>query len=192
MTTRPSSVSSKACSDDAPRLSRLQRHHATEANNLALLGVALALPDKRHLVISAVEHPAVMQPARHFAYRRSRHGGTSGTPAASADDATPRRPACAVARPLASGDSRFSTQRPRRAGAAENQHCEALFQYGAAHATNTAIQVVCQSRIHHNGKPKTNPESGTGDAATHLVAGFVGRFKTFDLPASFTPIYASG
>ncbi|CAM4295996.1 cysteine desulfurase family protein [Vreelandella rituensis] len=38
---------------------------ATEANNLALLGVASACtPNKRHLVISAVEHPAVMAPAR--------------------------------------------------------------------------------------------------------------------------------
>lgn len=39
---------------------------ATEANNLALLGIARALPDKRHLVVSAVEHPAVMQPALHL------------------------------------------------------------------------------------------------------------------------------
>lgn len=38
---------------------------ATEANNLALLGVAGACPpNKRHLVISAVEHPAIMAPAR--------------------------------------------------------------------------------------------------------------------------------
>ena len=37
---------------------------ATEANNLALLGAASALgTTKRHLVISAVEHPAVMAPA---------------------------------------------------------------------------------------------------------------------------------
>src|SRR3990167_6749684 len=37
---------------------------ATEANNLALLGVARALgAAKRHLVISAIEHPAVMAPA---------------------------------------------------------------------------------------------------------------------------------
>jgi cysteine desulfurase len=37
---------------------------ATEANNLALLGVARALgTSKRHLVISAIEHPAVMAPA---------------------------------------------------------------------------------------------------------------------------------
>ena len=37
---------------------------ATEANNLALLGAASALGTmKRHLVISAVEHPAVMAPA---------------------------------------------------------------------------------------------------------------------------------
>jgi cysteine desulfurase len=40
---------------------------ATEANNLALLGVAAASSEgKRHLVISAVEHPAVMQPALHL------------------------------------------------------------------------------------------------------------------------------
>ena len=38
---------------------------ATEANNLALLGVAQAFEgDRRHLVVSAVEHPAVMAPAR--------------------------------------------------------------------------------------------------------------------------------
>lgn len=37
---------------------------ATEANNLALLGVARALgPAARHLVISAIEHPAVSAPA---------------------------------------------------------------------------------------------------------------------------------
>lgn len=39
---------------------------ATEANNLALLGVARALPEKRHLVVSAVEHPAVMRPASYL------------------------------------------------------------------------------------------------------------------------------
>jgi len=37
---------------------------ATEANNLALLGVAAARPGRRHLIISAVEHPAVLEPAR--------------------------------------------------------------------------------------------------------------------------------
>lgn len=37
---------------------------ATEANNLALLGVARKLQhEKRHLVVSAIEHPAVMEPA---------------------------------------------------------------------------------------------------------------------------------
>ncbi len=37
---------------------------ATESNNLALLGVAHALgTSRRHLVISAIEHPAVMAPA---------------------------------------------------------------------------------------------------------------------------------
>lgn len=37
---------------------------ATEANNLALLGVARALaPAKRHLVITSIEHPAVTAPA---------------------------------------------------------------------------------------------------------------------------------
>jgi len=40
---------------------------ATEANNLVVLGIARACtPHKRHLVISAVEHPAVMAPARHL------------------------------------------------------------------------------------------------------------------------------
>jgi len=40
---------------------------ATEANNLALLGVAAAAPSApRHLVITAVEHPAVMEPARYL------------------------------------------------------------------------------------------------------------------------------
>lgn len=40
---------------------------ATEASNLALLGVAGALAGKkRHLVVSAVEHPAVIEPALHL------------------------------------------------------------------------------------------------------------------------------
>lgn len=39
---------------------------ATEANNLALLGVARALPDQRHIVVGVVEHPAVMAPALHL------------------------------------------------------------------------------------------------------------------------------
>lgn len=39
---------------------------ATEANNLALLGVAraAAAAGRRHLVVSAIEHPAVLEPAR--------------------------------------------------------------------------------------------------------------------------------
>jgi len=40
---------------------------ATEANNLALLGIASAAPpSKRHLIVSAVEHPAVMAPAKYL------------------------------------------------------------------------------------------------------------------------------
>jgi cysteine desulfurase len=39
---------------------------ATEANNIALLGAARALLHKPHMVVSAVEHPAVMQPALHL------------------------------------------------------------------------------------------------------------------------------
>jgi cysteine desulfurase len=38
---------------------------ATEANNLAILGVARALRvSRRHIITSAIEHPAVMQPCR--------------------------------------------------------------------------------------------------------------------------------
>jgi cysteine desulfurase len=41
---------------------------ATEANNLALLGAARALPGGRQsLVTSAIEHPSVLQPLRHLA-----------------------------------------------------------------------------------------------------------------------------
>jgi len=36
----------------------------TEADNLAILGVARSCPDKRHLITSAIEHPAVLEPAR--------------------------------------------------------------------------------------------------------------------------------
>lgn len=36
----------------------------TEANNIAILGAARARPERRHLVTSAVEHPAVLEPFR--------------------------------------------------------------------------------------------------------------------------------
>lgn len=36
----------------------------TEADNLAVLGVARAHPEKRHLIVSAIEHPAIIEPAR--------------------------------------------------------------------------------------------------------------------------------
>lgn len=36
----------------------------TEASNIAILGAARARPDRRHVVTSAVEHPAVMEPMR--------------------------------------------------------------------------------------------------------------------------------
>jgi len=43
---------------------------ATEANNLALCGVAHAVPaQRRHLVISAVEHPAVTAPALYLRHQ---------------------------------------------------------------------------------------------------------------------------
>jgi cysteine desulfurase len=36
----------------------------TEANNLAILGAARAQPERRHIVTSAIEHPAVLEPCR--------------------------------------------------------------------------------------------------------------------------------
>lgn len=42
----------------------------TEADNLAILGVAEALAGRRHLVVSAIEHRAVLAPCRHL----ERHG----------------------------------------------------------------------------------------------------------------------
>lgn len=68
---------------------------ATEANKLALLGVARAAADKRHLIISAVEHPAVMAPARYLENQEwaltvitvDEHGGVSAE--AVADAVTP-------------------------------------------------------------------------------------------------------
>ena len=39
---------------------------ATEANHMALLGALALQPEKRHLVVSAVEHPSVLQLARHL------------------------------------------------------------------------------------------------------------------------------
>ncbi|TIV86454.1 MAG: cysteine desulfurase DndA [Mesorhizobium sp.] len=36
----------------------------TEADNLAILGVARAHQEKRHLIVSVIEHPAVIEPAR--------------------------------------------------------------------------------------------------------------------------------
>lgn len=36
----------------------------TEANNIAILGSARAQPDRRHLITTAVEHPAVIEPMR--------------------------------------------------------------------------------------------------------------------------------
>jgi cysteine desulfurase len=38
--------------------------HGTEANNLAIRGVVAALPEKRHLVTSVIEHPATTEPCR--------------------------------------------------------------------------------------------------------------------------------
>jgi cysteine desulfurase len=37
---------------------------ATEANNLAIMGAARARPDRRHLIVSAIEHASVLQVAK--------------------------------------------------------------------------------------------------------------------------------
>ncbi|MBY0282501.1 MAG: cysteine desulfurase [Sphingomonas sp.] len=39
----------------------------TEANNIAILGSARAQPDRRHVVTTAIEHPAVLEPMRELA-----------------------------------------------------------------------------------------------------------------------------
>lgn len=39
----------------------------TEANNIAILGAALAHPEKKHLVTTAIEHPSVLGPCEHLA-----------------------------------------------------------------------------------------------------------------------------
>lgn len=39
----------------------------TEANNIAILGAARARPERRHLITTAVEHPAVLEPFRQLA-----------------------------------------------------------------------------------------------------------------------------
>lgn len=36
----------------------------TEADNIAILGLAQATPDKKHLITTAIEHPAVLEPMR--------------------------------------------------------------------------------------------------------------------------------
>ncbi|WP_316979540.1 cysteine desulfurase DndA [Shumkonia mesophila] len=36
----------------------------TEANNLAILGIARGAPEKRHIVTTRIEHPAVLEPVR--------------------------------------------------------------------------------------------------------------------------------
>jgi len=39
---------------------------ATESNNLALLGAARANPRRRHIILSSIEHPSVMEVAEHL------------------------------------------------------------------------------------------------------------------------------
>jgi cysteine desulfurase len=39
---------------------------ATEANNLAILGAARACPARRHMIVSAIEHPSVLETIRHL------------------------------------------------------------------------------------------------------------------------------
>src|SRR4029453_2394449 len=50
---------------------------ATEANNLALAGVLAARPDRRRVVVTAVEHASVLEPAHRLA---AAGGGGAGVP----------------------------------------------------------------------------------------------------------------
>jgi cysteine desulfurase len=45
--------------DDTPQF--VITSGATESNNLALLGAARANRDRRHLIVSSIEHPSVME-----------------------------------------------------------------------------------------------------------------------------------
>ena len=42
----------------------------TEANNLAIRGILEALPEKKHIITSVIEHPATANPCKYLA----RHG----------------------------------------------------------------------------------------------------------------------
>jgi selenocysteine lyase/cysteine desulfurase len=68
---------------------------ATEANNLAILGVARALhASGRHMIASAVEHPAVARPMAHLRDRPSRPAWSNfrGCPWGSPSPAPTRAP----------------------------------------------------------------------------------------------------
>lgn len=39
---------------------------ATESNNLAIYGLSKGIPDKRHIVTTAIEHKAVLEPCKHL------------------------------------------------------------------------------------------------------------------------------
>lgn len=57
-------LSGALCADDADQF--VITSGATESNNLALLGAAKANPHRRHIVISAIEHPSVMEVVDHL------------------------------------------------------------------------------------------------------------------------------
>ncbi len=105
---------------------------ATEANNLAILGVARALRTaKRHVVTSAVEHPAVLQPClrlREDGWERHDRRGRRARPRRSAGCRT-----CAARRHRARLDHACEQRGRHDPAGGRDRGARALARRGRAH-----------------------------------------------------------